>query len=428
MKVFIGLTEIAGYFENLAEGIRRNGTACDFYDLGDHPFRYAEPRTRLLKLNRRLLKSRLLRPVRQLLKLMLLVSSLFKYDAFIFNSGKSFFNNIDLPLFKLFKKKIVYVFTGSDSRPPYINGAVASHYIFKNGGFDADRCIEETRGIKRNLSRIERYADYIVCNVLSAQFHTRPVVSYLHMGIPFTPREKKTVHASREIRILHSPSHPEAKGTAEIRAAVENLKEEGLPVVYKEISGKPHEEVLKALSGCDLVVDQLYSDTPMAGFAAEAAGFAKPSVVGGYGWDETRRLIPRELMPPSHICRPDDILPSLRKIVADRVFREELGRKAHDFMEKNWAPKEVAARYLRLLREGAPEEWIYNPSEVTYVHGACIHEDRMLGIVDMMIRRGGTGSLQLNDKPGLLTIFEELLAKAGKDNGVAGRGNGGEKC
>ena len=61
----------------------------------------------------------------------------------------------------------------------------------------------------------------------------------------------------RPLRLLHAPNHPAVKGTAALRAAVERLQEEGLPLTLEIIQDRPNEEVLEAILRSDLVVDQL---------------------------------------------------------------------------------------------------------------------------------------------------------------------------
>ena len=48
--------------------------------------------------------------------------------------------------------------------------------------------------------------------------------------------------------------------------------------------------VLEKMAMSDIVVDQVYCDTPMAGFATEAAINGVPVVVGGYYADVYKRF------------------------------------------------------------------------------------------------------------------------------------------
>src|SRR5918997_113752 len=132
-KIFIGLTEIAGYYAHLAEGFRELGFESTFYNLVPHPFKYGgdEASTRLVRLIRWLQGKRSGLPrnsvmglsllsLQALLKGLLLCTAVTKYDVFIMGFGSSFFpgflKHYDILILRLLKKKTVFVFHGSDSR------------------------------------------------------------------------------------------------------------------------------------------------------------------------------------------------------------------------------------------------------------------------------------------------------------------------
>ena len=58
-------------------------------------------------------------------------------------------------------------------------------------------------------------------------------------------------------------------------------------------SGQPNSVVLEQLARCDFIIDQLYADFPMPGFATEAAWFGKPAVTAGYALDLWKRTLPK---------------------------------------------------------------------------------------------------------------------------------------
>ena len=57
-------------------------------------------------------------------------------------------------------------------------------------------------------------------------------------------------------------------------------------IEFVEITNRPNSEVIAKLQQCDLVIDQLYSDSTMTGIAYEAAELAKPTIVSGYGLND----------------------------------------------------------------------------------------------------------------------------------------------
>lgn len=210
------------------------------------------------------------------------------------------------------------------------------------------------------------------------------------------------------IRILHSPSHPQAKGTPRIRKAIESLQQKGHNIQLVEVIGQPNSVVLQELANCDFVVDQVYSDTPMAGFATEAAWFGKPAVVGGYGWDILKKHIPEELFPPSQICHPDKLEDAIEQLVTDEAYRLKLGDKARLFVQEKWSAQRVAEKYIRLIDGDIPEEWIINPKNIVYLHGGGVPEDKVREFTRNLILSKGATALQLAGRPELERAFVEF--------------------
>ena len=356
-RIFLGLMEIAGYYKNLKDGFHQLGVDCDFISLTPNRFNYGGSEDNfLIRWLRFLNQQRMSTPRSQvinkiflisiinILKIGLLLYALYKYDVFIFGFKSTFFGYFELPIMKLLGKKIVYVFHGSDSRPPYING--------KWKDFGADGCIALSAKQKEQIRIIEKYADVIINHLPTAQFHQRPFILWLLIGIPSQKDVEKCDEDRSDserncLRILHSPSHPQTKGTLAIRKAIENIKLKGYSLELIEISGKPNSVVLEELAKCDFVVDQLYSDMPMAGFATEAASYGKPAVVGGYYSQYLEKDTPKDKIPPSHYCHPDNLEQAIEKMIVDEDYRLELGRKAKTFVETYWTPKQVAQRYLK---------------------------------------------------------------------------------
>ncbi|MFQ5964406.1 MAG: glycosyltransferase [Candidatus Scalinduaceae bacterium] len=422
MKIFIGLTDVAGYYTNLKKGFDELGVKSVFVNLGGHPFEYGGDDTQniLIKLRKSVTAKLasthrssiflkvLWRALRQILWTVLFAWAILRYDVFIFGYKSSFLSFYDLPILKFFKKKVIYIFHGSDSRPPYIDGSIMS----MNGGLTVEDCINLTRKQKNTLKRIERYADIIIGNPLSSHLHEKPVIVVQIIGIPFKCDKDNRINAefrhNHGIRILHSPSNPEGKGTSRIRKAIKSLQAKGHPLEFVEITGKSNTIVLNELANCDFVIDQLYSDTPMAGLATEAAFFGNPTIVGGYGQAEIRRIFPADKMPLVFFCHPDEIEKAIEKLIMDEKYRMELGRKVKQFVETNWAPKKVARRYLQLIKGNIPEDWLYDPKDISYLNGCGLPEYRSKELIKSVIERGGKEALQLSDKPDLERMFVEF--------------------
>jgi hypothetical protein len=99
---------------------------------------------------------------------------------------------------------------------------------------------------------------------------------------------------------------------------------------------------------------------------------------------------------------------AIETLIVDTAYRHELGAKAKQFAETNWAPKAVAARYLRLIHGDVPADWLFDPRQLRYLHGCGLPEARTKELVREVIACGGVDALQLQDKPELERLFVEF--------------------
>ena len=420
MRVFVGPFEIAGYYGQLAAALRGIGVDAVAVDLGEHRFRYGreEPASiwvsAALWAERRFRASRggpaaartAWRGLQVLTRIGLLGWSIWRFDAFIFGFGKTILFGRELRLLRLFGKRLVFTFNGSDARPPYIDGADMA----ASRGRTVDECIQMARRRKALIRRIERYAHAIVSLPTFSHFFERPVVDYLRIGAPWMPPGARDARddADGEIRILHSPSDPEVKGSDRIRETVDAMRAAGPPLRLIELREVPNDVVRDEIARTDFVIDQLYSDTPMAVFATEAAAAGVPAIVGSYAWPELRRLYGEGALPPVEQCHPDGLSAPVDRLSSDPEYRVALGARARAFVETEWAPERIAERYLTILRGETPEAWLFEPEEVRYVHGVGLPEERTREIVAAVVARGGREALQLADKPALEQAFVDF--------------------
>ncbi len=416
LRIFIGLVEVAGYYGQLSRGLEELGVRTTYVPLNFLKYDYTPPNG-LVKLLRRAVQLRTSnrrqkwfvrlwwRIVHYLTLATLFAWAVTTHDVFIFSFKSSFFYFWDLRLLRALNKRVVYVFHGSDSRPPYIGRGAQTR-------MDPRDIVALARTMKVHIQTIERYADFIVNWPLAAHFHERPIVSFHMIGLPFTAAEvsPNSIHRTNDgsVRIVHAPSAPRFKGTAEIRSAIEQLKSRGHAIDYVELIGKSNSEVLRELSSCDFVVDQLNGDGPISGFGTEAAFFGKPALNGTHTTDAWE-IHGEDNAPLVHHCRnaPAALEGAIEQLIVDKEYRVELGRRAQRFVRSKWTPREVAKRYVQLLTDGPDPSWMFDPNELRYVHGWG-PEEHLKETVRQVIVEGGREALQVADKPELERRFIEF--------------------
>lgn len=420
MRIFIGLNEIAGYYSGLKKGFDEIGVESNFVTIRSHHFKYHANEAsnfliraikRLNRSNPTLKANRATRLRHSLLSKLILfplfIWALWKHDVFIFGQMSTFFNYKELPILKLFGKKIIHVFHGGDSRPPYICGS----FVLTFPEWNIEQWIEYTRQRKEAIKTIERYSDARLGLLAFAQLAEKPFVSVLRVGLPIVPNKTRFGTNSPDpsvARIIHCPSDPQFKGTDRIRQAVANLKDKGYQLEFVEITNQPNQTALEEIAKSDFVIDQLYSDSPMASVATEAAFLGKPAVIGGYAPEIIIQALGSGEMPPSIFCHPDEIEKTIESLLRDKDRTRRLGEKAKQFVEENWAPSKVAERYLKIINNEVPQSWIFDPRSCRHVHGCGLPEEKAKEMVRKIIEAGGRQALQLSDKPELETMFVEF--------------------
>lgn len=418
-RIAIGPGEVAGFFARLKAGLDAHGVASEHFLLAPNRFGYAQNRYFLDRASARALALRgsRLAPLRLLglglaaiLRLAIFAYAVARYDTFIFNGSWSFFKFRELWLLKLLNKKVIVIFLGSDARPPILCG----RHLDDDGDLvDPAAALAETREIHDKVRCVERHADWIVNHTATDQFFTRSYVRFSAIGLPIdandVPVEPRAEGGA--VRIVHAPSRPLAKGSNVFRQIVGELRDEGFEIELVELVGVPNARVLEELRRCDFVLDELYSDTPMAMFATEAAMFGRPTVVGGYYSELYDRHNPAAGRPPTLFVDPAGIKAAVRRMVEDGAFRRELGQRAHDFVATQWNAAAVAGRVLRVVEGSFPADWLVEPAgDDAYVWGWGLSEAYWRQQLCRYVEHNGPHGLMLERKPAVARRIEQVMA------------------
>lgn len=434
-RILIGPVEIAGYYSNLYDGLKKIGVNVDFYTYKQHPFAYGHngTDTRIRTAIQRLVlllasrRSYWIRTVAAAALVPLLVvhaaHAALRYDAFIFSFGQSLLpRNLDLPLWRLLGKRVVCVIAhGSEARPPYMS-ALHRHQAEDPMGLRLLK--RRTRRTSGRVRRIHRWAGVVVgAPFSSSYFAPGRQVNHFVLGLPqpslvqYNRMGEWTTHvrSPNSVNVLHAPSRPSVKGTVHIRSAVQALQDQGLQINFTELQNASNDEVLAALQAADFVIDQVFTDTPMAGFAAEAARYGVPAIVGGYGLDELTKHIPEAMIPPSLVCHPDLLRNAITDLTRHAGRRVALGVAAQQFVTTQWSSVTVAKKYLQLLDGDFPQEWTFDPNDIEYLHGSGQSEENVKELIRTYVKRFGKRSLRLSHRP---KLEADVLRFAAADDDV----------
>jgi hypothetical protein len=395
-----------------------------------HPFDYGESQDQpaLLRFARRLPRVAERVPIPGLMSLMKaardaisacwVLWAVVYYQVFILSFGRTFTKTgWDLELMRRLGKNVVVVLAhGSEARPPYADGSY--HFsIDQDVNASCESLSRMTDEVSARVRHLERSATVIVgAPFSSSPFLTKPFVNIFSLGCATKIIDAESASSSSleeratdvGLRVLHAPSSTRTKGTHVILESIERVRDIGLIRSFTLVQGASNRQVLAAIDDCDIVVDQVWSDMPMASFAAEAAARGRPAIVAGYGLDLLREYVDISMWPPAITCGPDRLEETIVKYARDADARVSAGLRAQEFVREQWNPRAVAERWLRIIEGERPSDWMLDPRTVTYVEGCAQPVERTRQRVAGLVAQFGEQALRLEHHPRLLRAYLEL--------------------
>ena len=284
------------------------------------------------------------------------IKALFKYDIFHFHSESFFgsYSDIDLRILRLFRKKIIFQYFGCDIR-------LKSHSILQGEPCICTDCVrvcQQSRKMRDSLTHL-RYADFriyggsdVIELVPDAEFLPLSVDLDYWKTVPVSeiPKEHR-LQDTGNVRVLqafeNAKSRGDQKGTRFIKAAIEQLKREGVKVDYVFLERVPHDCMKYYYQQADIVIDQLMSAGWHGSITVEAMSMGKPIVCNIS--ENGLKFLPKDH--PIVVANPDNLAEKLRMLINDKALRDELGKKGRRYIEKYHDAMKVAKDYLDLYQK-----------------------------------------------------------------------------
>lgn len=328
LRVFLGPYEIAGLAWGYRQGLRGIGVDAKVVTFEEHPFGYPADVQFKFEGNKyiRFLKLRM--------KMFILFPRwVHNFDVFHFLFGKSLLPyNLDVPILKLFGKKIVVQFVGSEIRP---------RKIADDEKFDINKK-------KRTAQFWEKYADVVISfpeysQLLKKKYYNIPEGCDLEYWKPFTPQKYKK--DKNKILIVHAPSNRGRKGTEYVIEAVDRLIEEGYGIKFKLLENMANSDVREWLNISDIVVDQLIVGWHGC-FAIESMALAKPTLC--YINEELRKEVEYAKDLPLVNATPDTIYEKLKLLIENPDLCKDIGENSRKYVEDITNLEKIAKQLLEL--------------------------------------------------------------------------------
>jgi hypothetical protein len=415
-RVCILPVEVAGYQEGLEEGLSALGWSARAITISNHPFKYSmkhrnpiwahlvcESDNFISKQTNTALKLAaylLALPLRAFGSIWVSI----KFDIVVLNCGRSLLPlHIDLLIYRLFRIRIYAMMGhGSEARPPCID-CLGDSLAGQNPSTVAQNC--DSR--KKFVRRVEKLADFVISTPTIGHYFKKPFLNNNDIGIPVradmsnkTELNKwvgdKDTHSiegslvTKKLNVVHIPSNPRIKGSAEIERVLKLLEQEGL-VEARVITGLTHSEVRELLNWSDLLVDQLYSDIPLPVLATEAALQGVPTVIGSNDWEYIKNQFRPEEWPPAFHIHPKQLEMTIRAIQSNPKTLVNTAEAVQNFATTRRTAIKVASIYqnLFLSKSGKIDEIRYfSPSEIRYLAG-CGSSEEVLKEIRPLVHQPG---------------------------------------
>ena len=354
LRIFVGPVEIASIVGLLANALRSQNIRVTAVTTRTSPFFDGMKYDRVLNFQGNILQ-RIFRHLYYFLKFF------FQHDVFIFLFGATLLPyNLDLPFLKLFRKKTVMWFLGSDIRHyESVQATIEKLGIKYRQSEDMRESPDRVEQKKAMIRKIEKYVDYIICGPSNAQLLTRDYLGRDMESRIYLPLDVENIRynniPNEKPVLMHCPSKRAFKGTSYVLQTVEQLKNKGYVFEFRLFENTSNVAVRETLTQADIAIDQLLAAGPgMFATEAMAAGCA---VLGGNIPEISG--YPREL--PIIHTDPDNLYGNLKMLLENPELRRELGEKGRKYVEKYHDSRKIADDILRLLSGNTESLISYDP-------------------------------------------------------------------
>lgn len=332
MKVFHGLVNYGTQAGLLAQGLRDEGVEAmsAVYDDG------FLNRQIDVNISRDINSSNPI--VRRIKRLYFLLSVFKKYNIFHFYFSTTLLPfNIDAPFYKLFGKKVVMEYLGTD----------VDLWLGKNGVDGHGRKINRVRLVKRVYKQARQFDRQLVCAPCYYQYVDNSIILPLALDLSSFDNHPLDLKPGKILTIMHCPTNRRQKKSDYIESALNRLKEEGYEFNYKCITNVSHEQLKQEYISSDIVVDQL--NAWFGTVAIEAMALGRPVVAGYYPhlchYDKRYKDMP--------IINADiyNIYSVLKDILDGRYDLLDISKKSREFVMRTHDLKSVTKQLLSIYEE-----------------------------------------------------------------------------
>lgn len=282
----------------------------------------------------------------RLVKYWLLLKNFFyclaHYDIFHFHFGQTLLPYfLDLPILKLFKKKIFMQYWGYDC----MQTDLARNYtlIPERELNRINKSISDDKKRAR-LKLIEKYTNATIVGGYSLlPYSKKSLVIPQAFEVDKVPFVGIPNHKGK-IRIVHAPTSRIIKGTKYIIKAIDQLKKMGYKIDLIIVEKKSNQEAIEIYKKADIVIDEVLQG-PYGMFAIECMAMGKPVLcrVDPAFQDYYQNL-------PIVNTDPSTLVVNLKKLLDRPELRRKIGLAGRKYVEKVHDGEKIGQELIKLYK------------------------------------------------------------------------------
>jgi hypothetical protein len=271
-----------------------------------------------------------------------------KFNTFHFYFGTTLLpKQWDLPFYRLFGKKVFMHYLGHDVQlyKDSIEKYEVTNVRFYKG---QEQALKSDTQKKKRLKYESKYVNkQIVCAPYLSEFVPKSCLLPLAIdvsSIEFCPK----VAPKEEVVIMHAPTSRNNKGTSFILDTLKCLKNEGFKIKILLVENVSHKELIEKYKECDIFIDQI-----LAGWygtaSIEAMAVGRPTVC--FLRESYFQYIDYEKKIPIINAHPSTIYDVLKKLIQDKYFFPEIGKRSRGFVEDVHEVSKLTTKLISIYNE-----------------------------------------------------------------------------
>jgi len=265
------------------------------------------------------------------------------YDIFYFFWGVSLlsikrFHLLDLPLLKIFNKKVIIHFRGSD----ILNSDYYHYLIYQNN--TKPSLINKTQ--KKKLKKWRNYSDKILISTPNLKYIVEEALLFPQV-IDVKYWSRKNIRPSSKdgvIRILHAPTNKAKKGTRYVIEAIEILKEKGYKIELLLADNLSADLTKSYYEKADICIDQLIIGW-YGKVSCELMALGTPTICY-----LDKRLV-KNMKIPIINANKNNIVEKIEGLINNSKLRKTIGEKSIEYVKKYHNVDVEAEKLLKLFDE-----------------------------------------------------------------------------